>query len=534
LRPLCVKVGMSHKPGLPLQAGTLKLKDRNGHVHEAAIEDGEVNFESVPVGRFQLFGLHEHGELALAITRVNDCHVPPGTTPWLCEEDLSEFATELEIHVLREPILLNLRHDASEEDRRYELTSSELAYFKDQGNATIMIHGYNVGLGQYGRLIEGARWQDRTAANWERIAPTTLGKPIGAYKTREAIQNAWPDVLARSGQDEPDLDESIDPDKLRCNGDGAHDWLLAMEHQLNRAAGFDGKDYGPFTRLIGVAWDGDHGETNFWDSEVAANRAGRRLLPVLRQLVDEGVKVNVITHSLGARVILTALNVRGETDDTPLDQVILWQPAIDQHALSNEPEHAGPLGHETFPHAGRGAARFVILHSDRDGILSPSWWSNNDDRPEDARGNMIDRYLGYIGGAYPRKYVFVYPDILKKYFGRSLRPTVGPNRHANRRANAEARQISQEEVDGLYERLAAEAERLRQSEDPSELDLLLPWAGCAAFDEQDLIWIQHRIYHIARGQQKMSPTGYVALGAQFPDVRELSAFNTNNVLGYAG
>jgi hypothetical protein len=142
---------MSHKPGLPLQAGTLKLKDRNGHVHEAAIEDGEVNFESVPVGRFQLIRPARARRTGPGHHPRQRLPCPTRHHPWLCEEDLSEFATELEIHVLREPILLNLRHDASEEDRRYELTSSELAYFKDQGNATIMIHGYNVGLGEYGK-----------------------------------------------------------------------------------------------------------------------------------------------------------------------------------------------------------------------------------------------------------------------------------------------------------------------------------------------------------------------------------------------
>jgi hypothetical protein len=544
LRPLCVKVGMSHKPGLPLQAGTLKLKDRNGHVHEAAIEDGEVNFESVPVGRFQLFGLHEHGELALAITRVNDCHVPPGTTPWLCEEDLSEFATELEIHVLREPILLNLRHDASEEDRRYELTSSELAYFKDQGNATIFIHGYNVGLGSFGKearelSVRHARGRrSRRSAvipRYAQVHALETGLPVAANRTPEQLRRAFADIHERADAMREGLDNSHSPDQSDSpyyskeirpvygdlQGEAAHGWLLAMEQHLNEAAGFDGEDYGPFTRLIGVAWDGDHGSTRFWSSELAANRAGRRLVSLLRQLTDEDIKVNVITHSLGARVLLTALNVRGELGEDAIEQAVLWQPAIDQYALSDEPEHAGSFGHEAFPAAHRAVGRIIVLHSKGDGILSPEKWTDNEDRPDDAHGAGLDTFLGWIGGAYPRKYLMEGPNPVHNHFNRRIHRIAARRRGENalREHNAELRNLRPEEKEALRESLREEAAKFEASQDPGDLDLLLPWAFRANLDDPDVLAdIERYIINIVRADEHVLKAGYKALGWEFPGV----------------
>jgi hypothetical protein len=294
-----------------------------------------------------------------------------------------------------------------------------------------------------------------------------------------------------------------------------------MESYLNEAAGFDGEDYSPYTRIIGIAWDGDHGRLNFWASEMAANRAGRRFAAVLRQLKEEDIKVNVITHSLGARVLLTALNLLGDSDGAPIDQAFLWQPAVEQYALSDADTHQGRLGHEAFPHAHRGVKRLVVLHSDGDGILNARLGNSNEGRPEDAQQDPIDTVLGYVAGAYAKKYwkesnpALSY---LSRYFAyRAAEAPIHTETSADLR---ELRRIDREEAKPIVlAQLREEAETLNANPDATP-HRLLPWAHFARFDEERLNWIADRILVLAR----RSVTGWAEekrpLGWAFPDVEK--------------
>ena len=69
-----------------------------------------------------------------------------------------------------------------------------------------------------------------------------------------------------------------------------------------------------------------------------ANEAGRELAKVLIELFNEGIKVNIITHSLGARVALSALNILGDFDgayNEKIDNLIMWEAAVADNAITD-------------------------------------------------------------------------------------------------------------------------------------------------------------------------------------------------------
>ncbi|MBO0037437.1 alpha/beta hydrolase, partial [Listeria monocytogenes] len=79
-------------------------------------------------------------------------------------------------------------------------------------------------------------------------------------------------------------------------------------------------------------------QLEFFQSEIYANESGRVLAKVLKKLIAEGVKINILTHSLGARVALSALNILGDFDgayDEKIDNLIMWEPAVADNAFTN-------------------------------------------------------------------------------------------------------------------------------------------------------------------------------------------------------
>ena len=52
----------------------------------------------------------------------------------------------------------------------------------------------------------------------------------------------------------------------------------------------------------------------FFRAEIYANEAGRKLAKDISILLENNIQVNIITHSLGARVALAALNILGDAN----------------------------------------------------------------------------------------------------------------------------------------------------------------------------------------------------------------------------
>ncbi|MBQ0833323.1 hypothetical protein [Marinobacter sp.] len=169
---------------------------------------------------------------------------------------------------------------------------------------------------------------------------------------------------------------------------------------------------------------------------MSATTTGRRLAPLLLQLADAGIAINLITHSLGARVGLTALNIlRTIGHRNLIDHLFLWQPAVADNALTNDSNRdAHPLGLGVFPAAHSAARKIVVLHSRGDGILGPenaddrAWWQKALHHIQPlamtawtlAKADApMDEILGKLHGAYNKKW-WCFPSFLDNGFGPAI------------------------------------------------------------------------------------------------------------------
>ncbi|WP_177223454.1 alpha/beta hydrolase [Modicisalibacter xianhensis] len=319
------------------------------------------------------------------------------------------------------PIVVNLREPAPDSVDR--LSDTDVEQLRLNGNnATIFVHGYNVPHGNWARFTHNADLSGLAAMQ----PGTPKLVPNGSAATATLCQS-----------------EATDADERGLNGSGACNWLVNMEYQLNRAAGLPDDDWRQYTRIVGVFWPGDTGTTEFIEAEFAAMKSGRRLVNILVQLIEAGITINLISHSLGARVVLTALNILGAHGMRQrIDNLFLWEPAVADNALSPDtpftdtpPRRDGfgtdslahsparevhPLGMGTFPTAHLATNNVVVLHSHEDGILGPS---AKDALIEEDSGllgalrgirtffdDTTDDQTGKLGGAYTKKW-WTFPPI---------------------------------------------------------------------------------------------------------------------------
>ncbi|MBQ0833321.1 alpha/beta hydrolase [Marinobacter sp.] len=317
------------------------------------------------------------------------------------------------------PVIISLREPAPASGDL--LTDEQLNYFRENGNnALIYIHGYNVPHGEWGRFLNRKDSQKRYGGHGPR--------PRSAWHPNAAT--VWQDTEALSEYTASPLEDD------EVNGTGAHSWAIHMEYQLNRAAGFDGKDWMPYSRIINISWPGNTGATDFMQAELNAMASGRRLVPILHQLANAGIAINIITHSLGARVGLTALNILGTTGHQNLvDHLFLWQPAVADNALTNDSTRdAHPLGLGVFPSAHSAARKIVVLHSRGDGILGQdnaddrAWWQKALHHTQPVAmtawtlakaDDPMDDVLGKLHGAYDKKW-WCFPSFLDNGFGPAI------------------------------------------------------------------------------------------------------------------
>lgn len=303
---------------------------------------------------------------------------------------------------LAPPVVVNAREDrstTSDPSARDLLRADELLYFRENGNnATIFIHGFNVPFGGFARHAELRNWHHDILREQTTPMHLAYGNTTATiYRDREMLDRQY----GRWHERYPGLYQAIDLENL--NGGGAHNWFLHMEDNLNRATGqFDRRDYRQFTRMIHLAWSGDVFALDYMAAEANANQAGFVLAGVIDQLVGEGIAVNVIAHSLGGRVLLVAMNLLGQMPRRQecIAHAFLWQPAVPDTALSNDPgKDTSVLRNWTFTHAHRAAKKIVVLHSNRDNILGRH--ADGDSFREDrAEGEKMEAWSGHLGGIY--------------------------------------------------------------------------------------------------------------------------------------
>ena len=437
--PICahetanVRLQRSDNLGHPrafINAGT--IKDESGKVVTAELQDGTEHtpdnavaiFTQLVTGNARWHWPEEpEGEHLIGFDTVSEQRrFAPGH--YLDEGvDLTVIQGERKARAIHlpPPVIINLRESAPAATDL--LTEEQLDYFRANGNnALIYIHGYNVPHGEWGRFLK----YDGSREPYHGNAPS-FAKAFTWHPNKATI---WQDA------DAPSNNNAITPEEDKLNGTGAHNWAIHTEYQLNRAAGFDGQDWMPYSRIINISWPGNTGATDFMQAELNAMATGRRLVPILKQLANAGIVISLITHSLGARVGLTALNILGTIGHHNLaDHLFLWQPAVADNALTNDSSRdVHPLGLGVFPSAHNAVRKIVVLHSRGDGILGPdddedsSWWQKAPFRPSPmvtaardliAADDPMDDVLGYLRGAYDKKW-WTFPSFLDNGFGPAI------------------------------------------------------------------------------------------------------------------
>jgi len=323
----------------------------------------------------------------------------------------SDGVANIEAIYLPPPMLLNFRFNQTvnqqEETRNKEQIKQQI--FASGKNVTLFIHGFNVPLGKTGRFP--------TAKELGKI-PAYDALPLSS----EQVQTPYVyygDVVGKVVGEQPTIrlnkmqtSRELKVDRYRAlerefMGRDALSWFPSVEYYLNLAA--SGKlspsepftDWDKYSRILGITWSGNISPANvFFRAEMYANETGRDLAKFIQEL-DKDTKINIITHSLGARVALSALNILGDFDgeyDNRIDNLIMLEAAVADNAITkNYIRENNPLAMELFPFAHKAVKSMRVMYSLEDGVLG------GDSTPWDTDDGFItDNIL--IRGAYPKKY----------------------------------------------------------------------------------------------------------------------------------
>ncbi|MDF2691187.1 MAG: hypothetical protein K0S29_1042, partial [Gammaproteobacteria bacterium] len=303
------------------------------------ISNGMISFNLSNLSSEQAFQLYLvpgpnslYGQQAVNIVTLNGAPIKNSSYPSdrvsLQSKDW-QASNQVEIGLLAPAILIDCRAKHSNP----ALSSEQLAYFQaNANNATVFIHGFDVPAGQYGPAMPG-------------------------------IDNSLGYTLYR--------EEGLDPS---LNGTGAYNWLICMEHNLNVAAGFDGKDFSQYTRIIGIIWDGD--PSSILDYILAVKEAGlasASVLAVIKQLLRHNIHINLMAHSLGNQVLLKTLESLGQDPQyaEAIDHIFMWEAAIPDNAFSDPPVNEDFSKDYRFANAHKSFKKATVLYSLHDNILGP-------------------------------------------------------------------------------------------------------------------------------------------------------------------
>jgi uncharacterized protein involved in type VI secretion and phage assembly len=278
------------------------------------------------------------------------------------------------------PVILDWNETEKNENTK-PLSDAQIQYFKTQGNnAFIFVHGYNVESGAFGEQI--------TNIEFSATPALAEGMEMGATGFVRATTSNAPQTIARTQTQlaklYPAFQEALNvkavlPDCLQeagtLNGTGAHNWLIHMEDDLNRATGqFDGSDYTKYQRIIGVCWHGQVGTAPLSDvtfplSEQEADNPMliQNFCHLLLQLHRAGITINLMAHSLGNRVVLNTLQTLGTKGyASVVDHVFMWEAAVANNALSTK---------EGAPYCNAASAtkKITVLYNRADSVLKDDY-----------------------------------------------------------------------------------------------------------------------------------------------------------------
>lgn len=320
------------------------------------------------------------------------------------------------------PMLLNLRfkQKLSSKKRKEEINKIVQQVKADGKSATLFIHGFNVPIGAIGRFPNPTELGENPAYDSLKDsrgiqAPYLYYGDIIGQRVRNVIaerRNFYEYSNRTTGGGGRDIDAQLKSETqiifnsmdTKFNGKDALAWFPTVEYYLNLAASgatsVNAKlsDWTKYSRIIGVTWSGsvDPSRT-FFRAEIYANEAGRKLAKDISTLLENNIQVNIITHSLGARVALAALNILGDANQPKkIKNLIMLEAAVADNAITaNYTREKNPVAMELFPFAHKAAEYVRVMYSQEDGVLGPD---NSLLDLDDGLASDISR------GAYPLKY----------------------------------------------------------------------------------------------------------------------------------
>ncbi len=309
---------------------------------------------------------------ATSVIAVNGKQQKPSTT-----YSLPQGENNVTCHCLFHPIDKFMQGYWNEKTGKFssymeEPSIEDLDYFKKKGNnVLIFLHGFNVGKGYYGGLELDKQETVDVGGN---IHLNLYGKGPRCTYARTYEDLNFPDdipyICGSYCKSNHDRNVAID---MAVNGAGSCNWLLDMEYNLNCAAAgqypFPWEQHAlDYTRILAFHWNGN---VAFWEAQNNAVGCGLSLAAEIERFHKHGLKINIIAHSLGNLVLLSALqNLAINGNYEYVDRVIMWEAAVSDKALSPTalPVH-DQIPHGYFPMAFMGAKQFTVLYSHEDDVL---------------------------------------------------------------------------------------------------------------------------------------------------------------------
>lgn len=144
---------------------------------------------------------------------------------------------------------------------------------------------------------------------------------------------------------------------------------------------------GKYDAVIGYTWPGGSIHVSYPLARARANTAGPRLALWLSTIAKRAAALDVMCHSLGARVVLRALNSAPPRPARPLRNVYLLAAAVDNESIERG---------EEFYDAVRRSHEAVVMHSKHDRTLAV-WFRLGDAILPWQWVDLFDRALGYSG-----------------------------------------------------------------------------------------------------------------------------------------
>jgi esterase/lipase superfamily enzyme len=144
---------------------------------------------------------------------------------------------------------------------------------------------------------------------------------------------------------------------------------------------------GNYDAVIGYSWPGGDRKLEWRDAKARANAVGRRFRMLLERL-SQNTTIDLISHSLGARVSLKAMK---EASSRLVRHYYCMAAAVDNESLEVDQEFYMSLN---------AAENIFVMHSARDGVLSAAYATAEGDTalglygPEDVR--QVDTLLGNV------------------------------------------------------------------------------------------------------------------------------------------